>query len=99
MLRLVVPVRTDILQELTSSIDRVIKIGDLRTTLAVTSNRRKMGSNTMMMVALRFSESSVLTRATRRKIPEDSILHSHRSVNLSPYCHIKLKSYAEYFPS
>jgi hypothetical protein len=29
----------------------------------------------MMMEAIRFSETSVLTRATRRHIPEDGILH------------------------
>jgi hypothetical protein len=28
------------------------------------------------------SETSVLTRATRRKNPEDTILHSHRRENL-----------------
>jgi hypothetical protein len=31
------------------------------------------------------SETSVLTRATRRKIPEDTILHSHRRENLKSY--------------
>jgi hypothetical protein len=31
------------------------------------------------------SESSVLTRATRRNNPEDTILHSHRRENLKSY--------------
>jgi hypothetical protein len=31
------------------------------------------------------SETSVLTRATRRNNPEDTILHSHRSENLKSY--------------
>jgi hypothetical protein len=34
------------------------------------------------MEAIRFSETSVLTRATRRHILEDDILHSHRRQNL-----------------
>jgi hypothetical protein len=40
---------------------------------------------TLMMETLSFSETTVLTRATLRNIPEGDILHSHRLENLKPY--------------
>jgi hypothetical protein len=46
MLRLVALVRTDVSEELSASFIRVTIIGELGTTLAITSNRRTLRRNT-----------------------------------------------------
>jgi hypothetical protein len=43
---------------------------------------------TVMMEAIRFSETSVLTRTTRRNIPEDGILWSEHAITQNYYRNI-----------
>jgi hypothetical protein len=50
MLRCVALVRTDILEEFSPSFIRVTRIGELGTTLAVTSNRRMLPRNTKWLI-------------------------------------------------
>jgi hypothetical protein len=78
MLPRVALVRTDVSEELSASFIMVTRIGELGTTLAVSSNRRTL--------------RRVLTRATWRNIPEDAIPHSHRRENLKSYTVIHLSN-------
>jgi hypothetical protein len=86
--------KTDISEKLLPSVFMVHMISELGT-LAVTSNwstpvtaivvPSSLIPFTLMMEAIRPSDLSVLTRATRRNIPGGGILHSHRRENHKSY--------------
>jgi hypothetical protein len=93
VLRRVALVGTDVSEEVSVSIIRMTRIGELRT-LAPTSNRRTLRPSspilvTLMMETVSSSETLVLTRSTRRKISEDDIIHSRSRENLKFYKRLK----------
>jgi phospholipid N-methyltransferase len=72
-------VRIEVTEECIASIIRVKIMGELGTALAVNSVVPSSSIlSTVMMEAISSSETSVLTRATQREIPEDCSLQLFR---------------------
>jgi hypothetical protein len=77
MLRRVALVRTDVSEEFSASIIRVTRLGELGTTLAVTSNRRKLHSVSRLLVTasvVRSSQTPVTLMMEALSSSETSIL-------------------------
>jgi hypothetical protein len=72
--------RTDVSDELSASFIVVTRIGELGTTLAVTSNRRTLRSNTKLLVTANVVPSSpILVALTEEALSSSETFGSHKS--------------------
>jgi hypothetical protein len=89
-------VRIDVSEEGIASIIRVAKVGEVGTTLPIISNcvlrllhtAKALSSSilvTLMMKAVRYYETSIITKATRRNIKGEGFLHSDRRRTIKAY--------------
>jgi hypothetical protein len=74
MLRHVALVRTDVSEEVSASFIRVTRVGELGTTLAVTSNRRTLRRNTKVIGLLGTTSRCVLRLLVTTKVPSSPLL-------------------------
>jgi hypothetical protein len=81
MLRRVAHVRTDISEKFSASFIRVTRIGEPGTTLDVT----KFTDSCHTEWGAQFIRNVDYYKSTRRNIPEDTILRSHRRENSKSY--------------
>jgi hypothetical protein len=94
MLHRVALERTDVSEECNGSIVRVTRIGVLVTANVVPSSPIHV---TLIMEAICSSETSIITTATWRNVPEDGILHSHRRENLKSYVTFTIHIFSQLF--
>jgi hypothetical protein len=85
-------VRADVSEERIASTIRLTRLCELLKTSAVTRNRSTLRKGkslhiliALMTEAIRSSETSALTRAARRNILEEGVLHSYRREALKSY--------------
>jgi hypothetical protein len=69
MLRRLALLRTDVSEELSASIIKVTRIGEIGTTLAVTSSRRKLRRNTKLVLVTDVKTSNLIYLTTLYDLP------------------------------